>query len=175
MGTPWRKALEPGPARIKNPLMKFGRWGTSPPPNRAALSRDHSHGGGLRPATSPVANLHMQLRRDKAHAPTSSSTHTLRRQFKGWLCCWAHRVFQASLVAQMVKNLPQRRRPGFDPWVRKTPWRRQWLPTPVCLPGGFQGQRSLVGYSPRVTRSQTRLRDYRFHKASTRNTPSLLS
>ena len=39
-------------------------------------------------------------------------------------------------------------RPGFDPWVRKIPWRRAWLPTPVFLPGEFQGQRSLVGYSP---------------------------
>ena len=28
------------------------------------------------------------------------------------------------------------------------PWRKEWLPTPVFLPGEFQGQRSLVGYSP---------------------------
>ena len=28
------------------------------------------------------------------------------------------------------------------------PWRRKWQPTPVFLPGEFQGQRSLVGYSP---------------------------
>ena len=27
------------------------------------------------------------------------------------------------------------------------PWRRKWQPTPVFLPGEFQGQRSLVGYS----------------------------
>ena len=27
-------------------------------------------------------------------------------------------------------------------------WRRKWQPTPVFLPGKFQGQRSLVGYSP---------------------------
>ena len=39
-------------------------------------------------------------------------------------------------------------RPGFDPWVRKIPWRRKWQPTPVLLPGKFHGQRSLVGYSP---------------------------
>ena len=26
-------------------------------------------------------------------------------------------------------------RPGFDPWVGKIPWRREWLPTPVFLPG----------------------------------------
>ena len=25
--------------------------------------------------------------------------------------------------------------PGFNPWVRKSPWRRGWLPTPVFLPG----------------------------------------
>ena len=37
---------------------------------------------------------------------------------------------------------------GFDPWVRKIPWRRKWLPTPVFLPGKSHGQRSLVGYSP---------------------------
>ena len=27
------------------------------------------------------------------------------------------------------------RRPGFDPWVRKIPWRRAWQPTPIFLPG----------------------------------------
>ena len=52
-------------------------------------------------------------------------------------------------MAQMVKNLPvQCRRPGFDPWVRKIPWRREQLPIPVFLPGEFHGQRSLAGYSP---------------------------
>ena len=42
----------------------------------------------------------------------------------------------------------QCRRPGFDPWVKKIPWRREWQPTPVFLPGKSHGQRSLVGYSP---------------------------
>ena len=28
------------------------------------------------------------------------------------------------------------------------PWRREWLPTSVFLPGEFQGQGSLAGYSP---------------------------
>ena len=42
----------------------------------------------------------------------------------------------------------QCRRCGFDPWVRKMPWRRKWQPTPVFLPGKSQGQRSLAGYSP---------------------------
>ena len=38
------------------------------------------------------------------------------------------------------------RNPEFDPWVRKIPWRRDRLPTPVFLPGKSNGQRSLVGY-----------------------------
>ena len=38
--------------------------------------------------------------------------------------------------------------PGFDPWVRKIPWRGKWQPTPVFLPGESNEQRSLVGYSP---------------------------
>ena len=38
--------------------------------------------------------------------------------------------------------------PGFDPWVGKIPWRRQWHPTPVLLPGESHGGRSLVGCSP---------------------------
>ena len=42
----------------------------------------------------------------------------------------------------------QCRRPGFDPWVGKIPWRREWQPTPVFLPGESHEQRSLAGYSP---------------------------
>ena len=38
-------------------------------------------------------------------------------------------------------------RPGFTPWVRKIPWRREWLPTPVFLLGEFHELRSLVGCS----------------------------
>ena len=44
------------------------------------------------------------------------------------------------------------RRCGFDPWVRKIPWRRQWQPTPIFLPGKSHEQRSLAGYSPRCHR-----------------------
>ena len=54
----------------------------------------------------------------------------------------------SSLLAQMVKNLPIIRRPGFNPWVGKIPWRKEWQSTPVFLPGESHGQRSLTGYSP---------------------------
>jgi len=40
------------------------------------------------------------------------------------------------------------KRHGFDPWVRKIPWRRKWQPTSVFLPGKFLGQRSLAGLNP---------------------------
>ena len=36
---------------------------------------------------------------------------------------------------------------GLHRWVRKIPWVRKWLPTPVFLPGKSQGQRTLAGYS----------------------------
>ena len=49
---------------------------------------------------------------------------------------------RASLVAQMVTNLPTM----WETWARKIPWRRDWQPTPVFLPGEFHGQRSLGGY-----------------------------
>ena len=38
-------------------------------------------------------------------------------------------------------------------WVGKIPWRREWLPTPVFLPGESHGQRGLAGYSPQRCKS----------------------
>ena len=40
------------------------------------------------------------------------------------------------------------RRLGFDRWVGKIPWRREWQTSLLFLPGQFHGQRSLVGYNP---------------------------
>ena len=52
---------------------------------------------------------------------------------------------RASLLAQLVKNPPAMQRPGFSPWVGKTPGRREWLPTPVFWPGEFHGLHSPRG------------------------------
>ena len=41
----------------------------------------------------------------------------------------------------------QCKRHRFNLWVGKIPWRRNWQPTPVSLPGKPRGQRSLVGFS----------------------------
>jgi len=53
------------------------------------------------------------------------------------------------------------RRPSFDPWVKKIPWRREWLPTPVFLPGEFHGAWWATVHM--VTKSWTQLSDEHFH------------
>ena len=57
-------------------------------------------------------------------------------------------LLRASLVAQVVKNLPSM----LGAWVQslgpEEPWRREWQPTSVYLPGEFHRLRSLVDYRP---------------------------
>ena len=45
-------------------------------------------------------------------------------------------------------NAGDTRETGSIPGLRRIPWRREWQPTPVFLPGESHGQRSLEGYSP---------------------------
>ena len=49
----------------------------------------------------------------------------------------------ASLVLRLWRIFLQCRGPRLDLCVRKIPWRKGWLPTPVFLPGEVHGQRSL--------------------------------
>ena len=53
-------------------------------------------------------------------------------------------TLRASLIVQLVKNRLQCRRPPFDSWVGKIPWRRDRLPTPEFLgfPRGSAGKES---------------------------------
>ena len=73
------------------------------------------------------------------------------------------------------------KRPRFDPWVGKSPWRKQQHPTPVLLAGKSHGQSSLVGYSPRgckvshVTRVTSHTAPFRASKCYTRYRASALS
>ena len=53
----------------------------------------------------------------------------------------------ALLLAQTGRICLQCERPRFNPWAREDAWRREWLPTPVFLPGEFHEQESLMGYS----------------------------
>ena len=45
------------------------------------------------------------------------------------------------------ESICQCRRHGFDLWVGKIPWRREWQPTPVFLSWRIP-QRRLAGYNP---------------------------
>ena len=70
----------------------------------------------------------------------------------------------ASLVAQMVKNLPTLWETWFDSWVGKIHWRRVWQPTPVYSMESMEnphGQRSLAAVAtwPMGPQSQTQLSD----------------
>ena len=52
------------------------------------------------------------------------------------------------MVSQTVKN-PFALQESWVPSLgQEDPWRREWLPTPVFLPGEFHEQRSLAGYRP---------------------------
>ena len=64
-----------------------------------------------------------------------------------WICYWGSEI-EASLVAQMVKNLPAVRETQDRSLGWEDPLEKGMLPTPVFLPGESHGQRSLVGYSP---------------------------
>ena len=69
-------------------------------------------------------------------------------------------MYRASLVAQLIKNPLQCRRPWLASWIKKIPWRRDSLPTPVFLgfPGGSAGKESAcnagdLGSTPGLGRS----------------------
>ena len=66
-----------------------------------------------------------------------ASTH---KGVTGWLTSLLEGS-RASL-AQTVKNLPAMQETRFNPWVGKIPWRRDWQPSPVFLPGQSHGKRS---------------------------------
>ena len=68
---------------------------------------------------------------------------------------WFYRFFFLNALYTLDEVFPRglfhkesichRRRHGFSPWIGKIPWRWEWQPTPVVLPGESHGQRSLGG------------------------------
>ena len=51
-------------------------------------------------------------------------------------------------MSQTVKNPLEVQESWVQSLGQEDPWRREWLPPPVFLPGEFHGQRNLAGYSP---------------------------
>ena len=63
-----------------------------------------------------------------------------------------------SLIPQLVKNLPAIPILQFNSWVRKIPWKRERLPTPVFWPGEFHRLYSPWGHKESDTTEQLSLR-----------------
>ena len=83
-----------------------------------------------------------------------------------YVCLYIYHIYSYASVymneaSQVVKSLPANtgdvKRSGFNPWVRKIPWRRKWQATPVFLPGEPHGQRSLAGYIQSMGSQRIRL------------------
>ena len=85
--------------------------------------------------------------------------------YKIEICGW---FFQTGL--QLLLGIPrwhsgkesacQCRRLGFDPWVRKIPWRKKRQPTPVFLPERFMDREAWRATVHGVAESQTPLNDW---------------
>ena len=78
---------------------------------------------------------------------------------QSWWDQWTQKHYKSGLKKKkkqlVTKNLPANAgdmRHGFDSCIRKIPWRRAWWSTPLLLPGEFQEQRNLVGYSSKGCR-----------------------
>ena len=93
------------------------------------------------------------------HGVTELDT-TERLNFQNWATEQHHGL---PWWLRRLRNCLQCRRPGFDHWVGKTPWRREWLPTLVLLSGEFHGQRSLPGYSPWGHKELDTTNTFHFH------------
>ena len=48
-------------------------------------------------------------------------------------CLFSNCLPSDSAGKERVWQCRRRKRCGFEPWVRKIPWRREWQPTPVFL------------------------------------------
>ena len=93
-------------------------------------------------------------------SPTPSS-HPIQLRF---LLIWHFLSFPGDISGKEPACQYRRlERHGFDPWIRKIPWRRAWQPTVAFLPRESHGQRSLASHSPWGQESQTRLKRLSTH------------
>ena len=98
----------------------------------------------------PVSRREARPRRDQSTLPVLNSLDTSKTVFRK-LCCFGKCTIwgRAFLVAPTAKNLPPTRETQVWSLGQEGPLEKmEWQPTPVFLPAEFQGQRSLVGYSP---------------------------
>ena len=116
--------------------VKFCPW--SKMSERKRIFREESQGWSLTASNPAVSAKSKQARGTCCFIEKAIDQNELKVMFYIW----------ASLVAQQWRICLQHRRCrrcGFNPWVRKIPWRKAWQFTPVLLPRESHGQRSLVG------------------------------
>ena len=68
-------------------------------------------------------------------------------------------VSWASLVAQMVKNLPPMQETGFNPWIGKIPWRKHGNPLEYSCLENPHGRGAWETTIHEVAKNQTPLSD----------------
>ena len=93
-----------------------------------------------------AAHLACELRRGRELAVVSISASTEETESRPVTLAQRSWGLPRELIGK--ESACQGRRRGFNPWVWKIPWEREWQPTPVFLPGEPHGQRTLVGYRP---------------------------
>ena len=81
-------------------------------------------------------------------APGSHSLEAAKRMKNSCLSYRERGLFVLFGGKEPTSQCRRYKRCGFNPWVRKIPWRREWQPVPVFLPGEFIGQRRMAGYGP---------------------------
>ena len=72
---------------------------------------------------------------------------------------------RASQVVRVVKNPPANAwdmRCGFDPWIRKIPWRRAWKPTQYSGMENSMDREAWQAIVHRVSKSWTRQKQLRY-------------
>ena len=78
----------------------------------------------------------------------SKEIETVKEELNGSLITVNYAIFLKGFPGGSDGKEPAcNMRPQFDRWVRKIPWRKEWPPIPVFLPGESHRQRSLAGYS----------------------------
>ena len=108
----------------------------------------------------PLARVFLSLRAlDPCHGKTPFPGRLKKSPWRGDWSTGIRTLAAASLVGALVhgESACQSRRPRFDPWVVKIPWKRKWQPTSEFWPGESHGQRSLAGSSPWSCNSWTQL------------------
>ena len=83
-----------------------------------------------------------------------------------------HFGLRASLMVQQVKNLlSMQKKCGFDPWVRKIPWRRNGNPLHYSCLGNSVDRGIWQATVQEVAKSQTQLSNYTRAHSSLKYSP----